>query len=47
MDLGVPDDTLSIISRTSYTIKQLEEEKDGSEEKFDIASIFALSGAGG
>ena len=44
--VGVPDDTLSIISRTSNNDKPLEEEKEQSEEKFVIASSFALSGTG-
>ena len=45
-DLGVPDDTLSIISRTSNTVKPLEEEKEESTEKFIIAASFDLSGTG-
>ena len=45
-NLGVPDDTLSIISRTSNTVKPLEEEKEESTEKFVIATSFDLSGTG-
>ena len=44
--LGVPDDTLSIISRTSNTVEPLEEEKEESTEKFIIATTFDLSGTG-
>ena len=44
--LGVPDDTLSIISRTSNTVEPLEEEKEESTEKFIITTNFDLSGTG-